>query len=76
MTTLNTRKQETRFLLNSISGKFYNVFDQVEKKNIEFVGKRAFDKWAKGPKDLLRCSGSKDDLYWEVRLDLPLRLFS
>ena len=47
MKTLESRKQETRFLLNSISGKYYNVFDQVEKKNIEFVGRRAFDKWAR-----------------------------
>ena len=46
-TSIDREKKETRYLLNSICGKYYNVFDNEAKKNIEIVGKRAFDKWAK-----------------------------
>jgi hypothetical protein len=46
-TALDHIKKEARFRLTSISGKYYNFFDSKEIKNIEIVGKRAFDKFTK-----------------------------
>jgi hypothetical protein len=45
-TIIDLRKKESPFLLTSIIGKYYNVWDNTNKKNIEIVGRRNFDKWA------------------------------
>ena len=46
-TSLDREKKENRYLLNSIIGKYYNIWDNKEKQNIEIVGKRNFNEWAK-----------------------------
>jgi hypothetical protein len=46
-TEIDIKKENIRFLLTSISGKYYNIFDRVEKRNIEIIGKKSFQKFAK-----------------------------
>jgi len=45
-TSIDREKRETRYLLTSICGKYYTVWDNEAKQNIEIVGRRSFDKWA------------------------------
>ena len=45
-TSIDIEKKGNRYLLTSICGKYYNVWDSEAKENIEIVGKRNFDKWA------------------------------
>ena len=45
-TLLDSNKKEVRFTLTSIIGKYYNIFDKINKENIEIVGVLNFKKWA------------------------------